>query len=264
MESDILKELQKPIPDEDIRWKIQAKLQNGRAIVVPYIDARVVIDRLNAVVGTGWSDEYELFSGKVRDYDRGYYAKCTLTINGVSRVDVGEGEYPKDAISDALKRAALKYGVGRNLYSGPKIIAAVDGSRITTPLDVIMDAWKNGTDGSFIDVSQRGAQTTNEPANVGAPTTSSQHGNSGGFDCSKLAGRPVSEKQQRMIYAILTSERGFNRDLARKFIEWAEVSAMDAEGACKLIDDIRNDDAFEALKSAFLDEIGADDADALF
>jgi hypothetical protein len=42
--------------------------------------------------------------------------KCRLTVLGVSKEDVGEGDSLKAAFSDALKRAAVKFGVGRYLY----------------------------------------------------------------------------------------------------------------------------------------------------
>jgi hypothetical protein len=40
-----------------------------------------------------------------------------LTCFGVTREDVGEGDDPKAAFSDAIKRAAVHFGVGRALYA---------------------------------------------------------------------------------------------------------------------------------------------------
>ncbi len=42
--------------------------------------------------------------------------KCRLTVLEVTKEDVGEGDSLKAAFSDALKRAAVKFGVGRYLY----------------------------------------------------------------------------------------------------------------------------------------------------
>jgi hypothetical protein len=45
------------------------------------------------------------------------FVRCRLTVFGVTREDVGEGEDPKAAFSDAIKRAAVHFGVGRALYA---------------------------------------------------------------------------------------------------------------------------------------------------
>lgn len=77
-----------------------------------YIDARDVMERLDSVVGPEhWQDEYtEGPSGRVF---------CHLTIHGIRKGD-GAGatdvEGAKGAISDAFKRAAVKFGIGRYLY----------------------------------------------------------------------------------------------------------------------------------------------------
>ena len=88
----------------------------GAALALAYLDARDVMDRLDSAVGpANWRDSYEETSkGRLL---------CTLSIrvdgewiskaDGAGNTDV-EGE--KGAISDALKRAAVKWGIGRYLY----------------------------------------------------------------------------------------------------------------------------------------------------
>lgn len=90
-----------------------------------YITARDVMDRLDAVVGpSNWSSVYRRV-----DVETGA-VECRLTIYGVTKADVGypnnpesdqETEKLKAAYSDALKRAAVQWGVGRFLY-GPSSI----------------------------------------------------------------------------------------------------------------------------------------------
>ena len=110
-------ELKKPFPEGAIHWRMGARNQaKTSGLPLAYIDARDVMDRLDFVLGfDGWEDSYtETASGRVI---------CTLAcvINGkvVIRSD-GAGdtgtEGEKGAISDALKRAAVKFGVGRYLY----------------------------------------------------------------------------------------------------------------------------------------------------
>lgn len=83
---------------------------------VAYIDARDVMDLLDKAVGyENWKDEYQ--------YTNNQWL-CGLSIrtkNGewVTKWDTGVAgnmEAEKSAISDAFKRAAVKWGVGRFLY----------------------------------------------------------------------------------------------------------------------------------------------------
>jgi len=82
-----------------------------------YLDARVIEDRLDEVAGAGaWATSY-----RVIDAAR-CVVECTLTVHGVGRSDVGYPNGPKDvepwkcAYTDAIKRAAVQWGIGRYLY----------------------------------------------------------------------------------------------------------------------------------------------------
>lgn len=119
----VLAALADPFPDAAISWRIGSttKPKNEddplRGMALAYIDARDVMERLDCVVGAAnWSDHYvETEKGRVI---------CTLAlrINGewIEKSD-GAGdsdvESEKGAISDALKRAAVKWGIGRYLYN---------------------------------------------------------------------------------------------------------------------------------------------------
>jgi hypothetical protein len=87
------------------------------------IDARCVQDRLDDVLGVeGWTEEYrELADGSVT-----CRLSCKLGGEWITKQDVGSpseqpdgGDRLKAAYSDALKRAAVKFGVGRYLYRLP-------------------------------------------------------------------------------------------------------------------------------------------------
>lgn len=110
--------LAEPFPVSAVGWK-PGVVSGQRALAMPYIDARDVIDRLNAVLPLAWSATYRQF-GKDD-------VICTITVNWECRVlnyeDVGnpsDTEPSKGAFSDAFKRAAVKMGVGRYLYSLPQ------------------------------------------------------------------------------------------------------------------------------------------------
>jgi hypothetical protein len=107
--------LRRPFAPGAVKFKVQAQIPKdnpSKALVVGYIDARLVTERLNKVCPHLWHDEYERLDGKV--------LLCRLTVDGITRQDVGEaGAIGKAAFSDAFKRAAVKFGVGVSLYALP-------------------------------------------------------------------------------------------------------------------------------------------------
>ncbi|HZU39005.1 MAG TPA: Rad52/Rad22 family DNA repair protein, partial [Gemmataceae bacterium] len=104
--------------------KFKPAVVNGnRCLALAYVDARVIQDRLDEVLGVeGWQDDYEILS------DGSVVCRLRLRLgeDWVTKVDVGSpseqpdsGDRLKAAFSDALKRAAVKFGVGRYLYRLP-------------------------------------------------------------------------------------------------------------------------------------------------
>lgn len=122
------RELAAPLPPEAVEWRPSGKAGPGkRAQIVAYISARAVEERLDAVVGVGgWSFEIEplvIDAGELR------VARGRLRILGVAKDDIGTAsnwEPSKGCASDALKRAAVKWGVGRYLYSLPSVWVTLD------------------------------------------------------------------------------------------------------------------------------------------
>lgn len=106
---------------EALRKPMDSKQRPGRGgRSFDYIDARQVQDRLDAVIGPGnWSVYFTVVDGAA------HAVEATITIFGVSKSDVGYPNAPdrddeveplKAAYSDALKRAAVQWGIGRFLY----------------------------------------------------------------------------------------------------------------------------------------------------
>ena len=106
-------------PKEAISWRAQSLTRDGdKAMALAYIDARDVMDRLDSICGAGdWQDRYEFSGPRTICY-------LSIKIDGewVTKAD-GAGdtavEAEKGAISDAFKRAAVKWGIGRYLYALP-------------------------------------------------------------------------------------------------------------------------------------------------
>src|SRR5436309_12204572 len=111
-----------PFEDNEVKFK-PAVVSGSRALALVYVDARVIQDRLDEVLGVaGWQDEYECLP------DGSVVCKLRLRLGAewITKSDVGgpseqpdEGDRRKAAFSDALKRAAVKFGIGRYLYRVP-------------------------------------------------------------------------------------------------------------------------------------------------
>lgn len=121
-----------PLSPAAISWRIGAKAQNNQSgLALAYIDARDVQDRLDEVCGAdGWQCRYS-HAGAKTVCDIGIRVRVVAPLdgnapaeswvwkaNGAGDTDV---EQEKGALSDAFKRAAVMWGIGRYLYSFPSI-----------------------------------------------------------------------------------------------------------------------------------------------
>lgn len=142
--------LSAPFPPASIHWRAQTVTRDGgKALALAFIDARDVMDRLDAVCGPeNWQDSYtETAKGRLI---------CTLSIriggewisksDGAGDTDV---EGSKGAISDALKRAAVKWGIGRYLYSLKNVWAPCESSEYNGKKK--WSTWAAGADRVFAD-----------------------------------------------------------------------------------------------------------------
>lgn len=134
-ENKYFEELGKPFPASDVSWKIQfTSRDKTKAMVVPYLDARAIADRLDSVVGQyNWKDEYAMWhcytetSKKPDKNDKHINSQlCTIYIydderkEWIGKTDGAENtdiEPVKGGLSDSLKRCAVKWNIGRYLYS---------------------------------------------------------------------------------------------------------------------------------------------------
>lgn len=109
--------LDSEFPRDAISWRAQSISKDGTmALALAYIDARDVMERLDAVVGPeNWQDRYEVHGPKTICYLSIKRANEWITkADGAGDTAV---EAEKGSISDAFKRAAVKWGIGRYLYA---------------------------------------------------------------------------------------------------------------------------------------------------
>lgn len=106
-----------PFPVEMIEWRVgSTNKEKQTCLPLCYVDARAVMDRLDTMCGPdGWQCNYSpgvggsIICNIGIETPRGWLWKA----DGAGATDI-EGE--KGALSDAFKRAAVRWGVGRYLY----------------------------------------------------------------------------------------------------------------------------------------------------
>lgn len=110
-----LLELKKTIP---FKWRIQSAYPKNaptNVIMIPYIDARDVQERLDEVIGaSGWQNSFEQVGDAL-------HCSIGIKINDewVWKSDRGtksQTEKEKGEASDAFKRAAVMWGINRDAY----------------------------------------------------------------------------------------------------------------------------------------------------
>lgn len=118
-----------PILPNEIEWRVQSQTSTGKLIVVPYINNRCVMHRFDAAFGAeNWTSEF-------KEISNGFLCRLTVTVNkrevyredGASKTNI---EPEKGGISDAMKRAAVQFGLGRCLYDYPRVFIECEGKFI--------------------------------------------------------------------------------------------------------------------------------------
>jgi len=121
---EIQAKLNEPFRLDEIEWRTlrSFKSNNGKAFayVAAYVDSRAIMNRLDNVLGIGnWEDSYE-------EIHNGILCRLTIhlpngkTITKSDGADLTDFEAIKGGMSNALKRAAVHWGIGRYLYELPE------------------------------------------------------------------------------------------------------------------------------------------------
>jgi hypothetical protein len=114
--SDFLKRLAAPFPPDRISWRVGSTTQDKkRGMALAFIDARDCMERLDEVCGPGgWQNRYP-HAGEKTVCEIGILIgeQWVWKADGAGNSDV---EAAKGALSDAFKRAAVRWGIGRYLY----------------------------------------------------------------------------------------------------------------------------------------------------
>ena len=189
--TDLWSKLAAPLPVGVISWRQDGRpsQRDGKFFsrFVAYIEANTVRERLDSVVPGEWDLTLELLpSLPGGDDSEGTLCsfKARLQIVGVIREDVGTGKDYKQAATDAFKRAAVRFGVGHELYAYEQNWVQMDGDgRHAKPLEDPQAAYSrrygNGARADFQEEESPRLSVSSNAANVPAEAES----------CPKCGGR---------------------------------------------------------------------------
>lgn len=124
--------LAKPFPSKSIEWRVgSTNSDKTRGTALPYMTARAIQDRFDEAVGPGgWEAKYRVVETEIASRKMAaMFCAISLYVDGkwVTKEDAveiavsgesGRGHIDpvKTAVSDAFKRAAVLWGLGRYLY----------------------------------------------------------------------------------------------------------------------------------------------------
>ena len=128
------KKLEFPFTFDEIEWRVlQVSKKKPVAQVAAYVDSRAIQNRLDAVIGReNWQNSFETVTGSNND---GTTHICKLSIyykergEWIAKSDCAgctDVEPIKGGLSNAFKRSASMWGIGRYLYELKNIWVEVD------------------------------------------------------------------------------------------------------------------------------------------
>jgi hypothetical protein len=127
--NEIREKLKEPFLPEEIEWRVGSTTHDKtRGLAVAYVTNRAIQDRLDDTFGpSGWQNEFRVWKGEsqicgisVWDDEKGQW------ITKWDGADDSQTEATKGGLSDAMKRAAYQWGIGRYLYKLPSSWVAIE------------------------------------------------------------------------------------------------------------------------------------------
>lgn len=115
---EIMKRLRAPFAPEEIEWRVGATTKDkAKGMALAFVTNRAIQNRLDEVFGCfGWKNEYREWRGNSQlcGISVKYEGEWITKWDGASDTD---WEATKGGLSDAMKRAAYQWGIGRYLYN---------------------------------------------------------------------------------------------------------------------------------------------------
>lgn len=118
--NELFTRLAEPFPADAVSWRVGSTTgDKTKGMALAYLDARDVMDRLDLVCGpAGWERRHPHVGGTTT-------CEIAIWVEGRGWIVKSDGagdtqvEAEKGSLSDAFKRAAVNWGIGRYLYGLP-------------------------------------------------------------------------------------------------------------------------------------------------
>lgn len=126
MSDALMKALRDPFEPHDIEWRAQSSGKTDRGPwvrVLAYVTNRAIMERLDAVCGVaGWRNEFRavgdaMACGISIKVGEEWITKWDGAGDPATSGGLSEGDAKKGGFSNAMKRAAVQWGIGRYLYN---------------------------------------------------------------------------------------------------------------------------------------------------
>jgi hypothetical protein len=213
--NEVLVKLAAPFDDADLEWRIMQAGKNAKGMwakCVAYVTNRAIMQRLDDVVGPGnWRNECpkEWAMGSP-----GVLAGISIKVDGewVTKwdgADQPDTEPVKGGFSNAMKRAAVLWGIGRDLYHREEAWAEIsDDGHNYQPANKAKDLpafrWDPPSGKSPAKASRKAqepAQATNGPAKGATPPAALLPGKPTSWDGH--GGKPLKDVPTKVLTAFI-------------------------------------------------------------
>lgn len=199
-------QLAKPFPSKAIEWRVgSTNSDKTRGTALPYMTARAIQDRFDEAVGPGgWEAKYRVVETEVASRKMAaMFCAISLHLDGrwVTKEDAVEISATtesgrnsidpvKTAVSDAFKRAAVLWGLGRYLYEfdAPWVALKDGGKYFATQPSLPAHMLPEGDTGAAAPASAAPAQAAAEPEPEKAQATAPAKA-----ERAKPAAKPAAE-----------------------------------------------------------------------
>lgn len=96
------------------------------AIHLDVVNHATVTNRLNDAV----PDWHYTVDAEYPGSGKGFGVRGTMTVGGISRIEYGDGKDPKEAVSDFIKRGAMRFGVAIDLWAKQELAGYGDSGPV--------------------------------------------------------------------------------------------------------------------------------------
>ncbi len=200
---DYMAKLQEPFKPEEIEWRVgSTNNDKTQGLALAYVTNRAIQNRLDETFGVfGWKNEFHAW--KNNGQLCGISIKCGEEwITKFDGADDSNMEATKGGLSDAMKRAAYQWGIGRYLYNLDSVWMPIkkQGNSYVLAKTPILPKWA-------LPEGYEGEQTTDRPATKQDALDVFDKPATGSGSSTSTSESFISKPQQNRLFALAGYEK---------------------------------------------------------